>query len=546
MKPPTIYFSRLSDFLTGTTTPTPWWSHISSLLSACSTIYNDPVFRTRYKNLNAALTCCLYLSLAYCIFDISRLLHRAWRDAPARSADRKTVKVFWRKERILRSQYRALALLLFAFSILWLVNVMRYQHRALKLSAYRAMETFQEAERLAGKESGVRDYLPDEVSVKKKLYAYVYGKIPDAIVDFVPWLPKDWSWNAGPWDYFRLLVDDERRNWWTRQWFMGYLSWALFLSIECDNRDISGHAICFLFLGYCLSLSALQAVSYALFLLWPRTDPREIWAPSVSSTIWTTGVHVVMLIGVSWQVHNISARSSWWSIGMFNCMQLLLILVPFWHVRNWHGTWYSSYSVAKKQLSKTWFAMSVLSTLLYAYSSYFAFLEANPRGWLGEHNRWWGQLSWFIPWRIEPSPSQQVGRGAMVVTGLLGDHPWINALGWDVLASVIGLLIWSAYGSVNVRAMLQCSFCPWLDDFEEAGEGVLSKISHEVEGAVEATQRHTENLKRATHRSMRRVSEVASEVGEEVKELAEHARRSYLDEGDGGPRRYVRFYRRGS
>jgi hypothetical protein len=35
------------------------------------------------------------------------------------------------------------------------------------------------------------------------------------------------------WHNFTLLVSTHRRFWWTQQWFMGYMSWAVFMAIEC-------------------------------------------------------------------------------------------------------------------------------------------------------------------------------------------------------------------------------------------------------------------------------------------------------------------------
>lgn len=192
----------------------------------------------------------------------------------------------------------------------------------------------------------------------------------------------------------------------------------------------------------------------------------------------------------------------------------MLVLIPFLYIWNDSGAWYESFNVAKKQLSRTWFVMSVCSTAFYAYSSYHAYLEANPDGWLfGRNSRWWGQLSWFIPWRLEKA---HIGHSSTYLMGILGDHAWINALGWDVIFSLVGLLFWSVYGSANVRTMLQCSVCPWMEDVNILGGKVLGQLSEGLEEAVETVEENTEGLRTATRRRMKQLKGAADRLREEV------------------------------
>ena len=47
------------------------------------------------------------------------------------------------------------------------------------------------------------------------------------------------------------------------------------------------------------------------------------------------------------------------------------------------------------------------------------------------------------------------------VLGALGDHPAVNAVGWDVLISALSLGIWSIVRGVDVEGMVKCSIWPW-------------------------------------------------------------------------------------
>lgn len=195
-------------------------------------IYQDPIFRTRYNGLNCALTILFYLVLGICIFDVVYIFRQAWRMSKKTSARSEMTTLFGRP--ILKSRYLALCAVGFALVSFLVVNTLRYHHREMKVAAYKSIELWREAQYAASQETDLSSYVPDATGVKKKFYEYAYGKLPETLVDPIPWLPVDWNWNAGPWEYFRLLVDDERRNWWTRQWYMGYLAWALFVSLECE------------------------------------------------------------------------------------------------------------------------------------------------------------------------------------------------------------------------------------------------------------------------------------------------------------------------
>lgn len=92
----------------------------------------------------------------------------------------------------------------------------------------------------------------------------------------------------------------------------------------------------------------------------------------------------------------------------------------------------------------------------------------NRSSWLGQYNRWGGQLNWFIPWRDESYvPVLKLMHADSTILEALEKHPWINAVGWDVLLSVILLCFWSTLSSTNARDLIRCSVFPKLQDETE-------------------------------------------------------------------------------
>jgi hypothetical protein len=47
------------------------------------------------------------------------------------------------------------------------------------------------------------------------------------------WMPGYTERHTSTWDFFKQLVDNWRRFWWTQQWMTGYSVWAVYVAIEC-------------------------------------------------------------------------------------------------------------------------------------------------------------------------------------------------------------------------------------------------------------------------------------------------------------------------
>lgn len=125
---------------------------------------------------------------------------------------------------------------------------------------------------------------------------------------------------------------------------------------------------------------------------------------------------------------------------------------------------------------KLFWGLSFFSIALHMLDTYSAFVETNGNSWLGLYNRWGGQLNWLVPWRDESHPRIRENRHVDVaILDALGGHPWINAVGWDVLFSVIALGFWSVLSSTNARDMLRRTVWPTLDKDVEGREAAAKE-----------------------------------------------------------------------
>lgn len=99
--------------------------------------------------------------------------------------------------------------------------------------------------------------------------------------------------------------------------------------------------------------------------------------------------------------------------------------------------------------------MSALSIGLHIFTSYEAWLLIKA----SDLSNWRKQLFCLLPWRSgRRNGLKRWASTELCVFGTLGDDPWINAVGWDVLFSGVGLCIWSVINSDDCRAMIQCEF----------------------------------------------------------------------------------------
>lgn len=79
----------------------------------------------------------------------------------------------------------------------------------------------------------------------------------------------------------------------------------------------------------------------------------------------------------------------------------------------------------------------------------------------------WGMLLGLHHWKGAESQTHPVS-GFWTILSALGAHPWVCALGWDVILSACCVGLWAAVSNADVESMLKCSVWPWLDDTIEA------------------------------------------------------------------------------
>ncbi|KXT08844.1 hypothetical protein AC579_1478 [Pseudocercospora musae] len=459
---------------------------LGDVISATGVIIEDPVFRTGSDSWDTWLTFGLYTLL---LISVIRVTMTFFHQCQLRRHDVDTTTWKWIR-----------AFLALSIVSLLVVNFLRYKHREIKLGS---LETIRQARKAGGvlQRNEIKDRVPDGVDLKYKAYKYFYGKLPDALVEKSPWLPLDWSRNASVWDYFKLLIDSPRRNWWTQQWAVGYLFWAIFVTRECQVIFEIFRPWWLFHLSYWDAASVwLRCRACSMLCFCCCLDRRLV----SNSRFYVDIVAVLVLaqittyVGLPWALKHleqspVSARPMREII--FGALQATLLALPVLTPllsrisrSTLEDQWHQDRRVRGKVTAFTCSAAGLLSTVLHLYSSYRAFVEANP----GRFSQW-AQLTYFSPWRHEHNSLKST---AFYILGTLGDHPWINALAWDVLFSILSLCAYSAASRSDTRGMLQCSIAPWLDDFIEAAKQVFGLPKDGIEWAVaqDAARKATKQL----------------------------------------------------
>ena len=240
-----------------------------------ASLANTKLVRTGDEGLDYRITQGFYVLILICIWDVAGVFRHAYRDATT-SVGRKGRGSLLRKPQIC-------LFLMLAIVALFIVNGIKFQHLKFKIASWKEIaallnqvrdtpdfrrSSWFRANRPNPEEvpsSYVQDFLdlattdlrsiselfhqPDEyidrlgrkaISYIARWRAYVIidKAIPDP-VEFQKSLRDLYNrmyrarQNDSIWHNFRLLVIDYRRCWWTQQWFMGYMSWAVFMAIEC-------------------------------------------------------------------------------------------------------------------------------------------------------------------------------------------------------------------------------------------------------------------------------------------------------------------------
>lgn len=176
-----------------------YWRLVSE---AIAVFVEDPVFRTGSYELDASLTLALYIGLLVSSIQVVTTVATRYKArCDAKTARLGTVR--WKTVH---------ALIGFAVVSFAIVNILRWEHRRLKLATFRVLHTVEKAEELVVTKTWAEKASRGWINLQRWSFAQTYKNVPSV------------------WDYFKLLVGDGRTNFWTRQWYMGFFAWGLYVS----------------------------------------------------------------------------------------------------------------------------------------------------------------------------------------------------------------------------------------------------------------------------------------------------------------------------
>lgn len=209
---------------------TIWHPTWTILTNAPYVFFTDPLFQTGNIYLDGILALAVYAVTAIAIFEI----FIAFTEGAARATEaeerypRTARKVHWKALK---------HLVIAAVVITLLVNILRYEHRQMKLKFFELLGEKGKSKKWLA-ESTVRKYLPGflKTVVNEGFHPYFYSRVPRPLLQLFPTAPADSSRVASVWGYFKLLVEKPRSLWWTRQWFTGWVAWCLYVRIECKSE----------------------------------------------------------------------------------------------------------------------------------------------------------------------------------------------------------------------------------------------------------------------------------------------------------------------
>ncbi|USW53521.1 hypothetical protein Slin15195_G068400 [Septoria linicola] len=339
----------------------------------------------------------------------------------------------------------------------------------------------------------------DETGFRYRAYQRRNAKLPKIFVEKVPWPPQEINTTSLVRDNLKLLFAGPRSVFWTRQWYMGFIAWPIYVVNTCVGRYDLGptFALSCIVLAYLGSLAAMQAFLEAVILLQPE---RRLTRIRLVRPEWTGALAVIqalLLVAIPWCLRNLendlwSLRQSWET--QFMVLQALLLVVsllaPIALMHRWALDERMLWAVRGEQRPGqdyrwAWTVTGASSLLLQLFSIWQCFTEPNPlREW-----RWTG-MAFFQPWH---DSSRHVFKHPLDgIYGLFGDHASVNAVAWDVISSAIWVV---SHNCPKAKDMLRTSLLPQLDDGLGADGTQKTELSLELQEellkhVLEAVDRH--------------------------------------------------------
>ncbi|KAK3116760.1 hypothetical protein LTR53_002526 [Teratosphaeriaceae sp. CCFEE 6253] len=358
--------------------------------------------------------------------------------------------------------------------------------------------------------------------------------VPETLAEAFPWAGGIVGANASVWDFFKSLIDTAQRYWWTQQWLAGYVMWAVYVGIECYRRGFPPLlAPSLVLLGWCTSLASLQCLFFALLLQTPRLHrTSQQWPPPLVPVL---GPGIAGLICV-WAL-GVETRAGW-----LNALQAGVMLGPV------VGAWWLAVSPAPAAspspshraiilmcgenpqnldvksfraravtpappvLALYWYTLGSLSLLSYLLASYSNYTTSAPYS----TGRWWALPTWATFHKTAGNnnhPLPHILHSLATVLRALGDHAWLNAVGWDVVFSALTLSAWAALHSADPRGIFTCALWPWLDGTLEVAEQAAGYVQQTTEPYVEATTQYAGEVGATLRKTRRYVDGKSRDLG---------------------------------
>ncbi|KAK5750809.1 hypothetical protein LTS12_019097 [Elasticomyces elasticus] len=352
---------------------------------------------------------------------------------------------------------------------------------------------------------------------------------------------------ASVWDFFVSLVNKAPRFFWTQEWLAGYIVWAVYVGLQCAYHNVAklelhanvpqtGHyhdygdyaALSFILLGWCTSLAAMQCLFFALNL--DMIDHRR----AARVDVYRQGPLPVIILGTSvvsmifvLLLSSESARAGW-----MNVLHSGVMFVPIlgaWmlsrsrRVRDWTLR-YRTAKQGKSALTIIWWITGLFCIVSHLMAIHGAYMASDP----SNRGRWW--LPSLDRFRSSSNKPAHVFHSIRSVLGALGDHAWLNAVGWDVIFSLLSVSLWSAVSSAAPAEMVKCALYPWLDGTIEVAQEAAEYVQETTEPYIDATKQGFGNLQDAAEPYLEKTRQGLGELQEAAQPYVRKSK-EYLDDG---------------
>ncbi|KAK5740948.1 hypothetical protein LTR17_004302 [Elasticomyces elasticus] len=352
---------------------------------------------------------------------------------------------------------------------------------------------------------------------------------------------------ASVWDFFVSLVNKAPRFFWTQEWLAGYIVWAVYVGLQCAYQGVeklelhadiprTGHyhdygdyaALSFILLGWCTSLAAMQCLFFAsnLDVIDRRRAARvDVYRQGPLPVI-ILGTSVVSMIFVL-LLSSETARAGW-----MNVLHSGVMFVPIlgaWmlsrsrRVRHWTLR-YRTAKQGKSALTIIWWITGLFCIVSHLMAIHGAYMASDP----SNRGRWW--LPSLDRFRSSSHKPAHVFHSIRSVLGALGDHAWLNAVGWDVIFSLLSVSLWSAVSSAAPAQMVKCALYPWLDGTIEVAQEAAEYVQETTEPYIDATRQSLGDLQDVAEPYLKKTRQGLGDLQEAAQPYVRKSK-EYLDEG---------------